>query len=243
MSVNYKMMVLFLLSGFLGLCADTIVPDRPGFSTGTYTVQPGKLNVEIGYNYTKTDETLPLMVLRTGITEKLEFNLMYDGLDFKHSDQGSYTWSSDLIVGVKYRLYESDLYNFTFMGYTSLPVDNTQDISSESMTPLVAFLWDYTLSDTVGLCGTLQGSTYYDNERVYDFQPAVGISFAHTDKFSSYLELYSIIPSSTAQRGENVLDGALIYLLSDDVQIDINAGLGLDKYSDDFVGFGVAVQF
>jgi len=26
-----------------------IVPDRPGFSTGAYTVKPGRLNIEFGY--------------------------------------------------------------------------------------------------------------------------------------------------------------------------------------------------
>jgi hypothetical protein len=45
---------------FLSLCAiqinalaadEPIVADRPDFSTGTYTVKPGKLNVELGYQY------------------------------------------------------------------------------------------------------------------------------------------------------------------------------------------------
>ncbi len=239
-----KTVAVFLFSGvLLNVNAETIVPDRPGFSTGTYTVQPKKLNVEIGYNYTKNDQTLPLMVLRTGVTNKLELDVMYDGLDIKHNDQKEYTWSSDLIIGAKYRVYESELYNITLMGLSSLPVDSTHNLSFKNMTPLAAVLWDYTFSENIGLFGTLQGSTYYDNERIYDFQPAVGASFTHTDKLGSYIELYSVIPSSSTQDTQKIIDGGFTYLINDDIQIDLNGGIGLNQESDDFVGFGVAIQF
>ena len=164
MKNSYKVALTFLFLGSVVLQSDIIVPDRPGFSTGTYTVQPKNINVELGYNYTKNDETLPLIVLRTGLTDKLELDIMYDGFDIKHNDQKKFTWSSDLIIGGKYRLLESELYNLIF--------------------------WDYTLFEDISLFGTLQGSTYYDIERVYDFQPAVGISFTHTDKL---VVIYNLI--------------------------------------------------
>jgi len=49
-----------IILAFFSLCAvqinalagdAPIVADRPGFSTGTYTVKPGKLNIELGYQY------------------------------------------------------------------------------------------------------------------------------------------------------------------------------------------------
>ena len=80
---------------FLSLCAvqvnafsadNPIVADRPGFSTGTYTVKPGKLNVELGYQYAfntnlnnKTTQTLPLLVLRTGLSSNVELDFHWDG--------------------------------------------------------------------------------------------------------------------------------------------------------------------
>lgn len=241
----FKIWVFFIF--FVLSCvdtqADTIIADRPGFSTGTYTVQPKKLNVELGYNYTKDTQTLPLVVLRTGITQKLEFDVMYDGLDINHNEQEKFTMSSDLIVGAKYRVYESDLYNITFMGLTSLPIGSDKSLTLRNMSPLLGVLWDYTLSAEVSLFGTIQGSTYYDNERVYDIQPAIGTSIAHTDKFGSFIELYSILPSSNQQNSELVLDGGFTYLLNNNIQIDINIGLGLNKTSDDFIGFGIATRF
>ncbi|MDF1876078.1 transporter [Sulfurimonas sp. SAG-AH-194-I05] len=243
MKYFHKVTLIFLFTGTVASLADTIVPDRPGFSTGTYTVQPKNLNIELGYNYTKNNETLPLVVLRTGLSNKLELDIMYDGFNINHNDQKQLTWSADFIVGIKYRLYESELYNLTFMGLTSLPVGDNRNISSKNITPLIGLLWDYTLYEDISLFGTLQGSTYYDNERIYDFQPAIGVSLAHTDKFGTYLEYYSIIHSSNNQDTQQVIGGGFTYLLSDDIQLDINTGLGLNSISDNSIGFGIAMQF
>ena len=63
-----------------------IVADRPGFSTGTYTVKPGKLNTEFGYQYAfntdgvdRNTQTLPQLNVRVGLSPKAELNLLWDG--------------------------------------------------------------------------------------------------------------------------------------------------------------------
>ena len=237
-----KITYVFVAISTIVLQADVIIADRPGFSTGTYTVGQKNLNVELGYNYTKNDQTLPLAVLRTGITDRLEFDMMYDGIMIQNNNTTS-SWSSDVTIGVKYRLYESELYNLTFMALTSLPMGDNRSISSKNTTPLMALLWDYTVSMDISLFGTLQGSTYYDKEQIYDFQPAVGISMMHTKKLGSYIEYYSVIPSSKYQDNQQVIDGGIIYFISDDIQLDLNGGIGLNSVSDDFIGFGIAMQF
>ena len=42
---------------------------------------------------------------------------------------------------------------------------------------------------------------------------------------------------------EIVMDGGITYLLSKDVQLDINAGVGLNDSSSNFIGFGIASRF
>ena len=70
-----------------------IVPDRPGFSTGTYTVKPGWFNVESGYQYAfnnnginYTTQTVPLLNLRIGISPKAELNFLWDGWNIQDED-------------------------------------------------------------------------------------------------------------------------------------------------------------
>ncbi|MDF1882446.1 transporter [Sulfurimonas sp. SAG-AH-194-C21] len=221
-----------------------IIADRPGFSTGTYTVQPGSLNVEMGYNYSKDVQTIPLMVLRTGITSDFELDIMYDGWDIKHSDGEQYSITSDIVIGGKYRIYESSLYNITFMGLTTLPIGSENTFKVQSISPFLAILWDYTLSEQTSLFGTLQSTSYMqDTQRIYDAQLALGASFSHTDKFGSFIEIYTIIPSEKQIGTESVFDGGFTYMLNDDVQLDINMGLGLNAISQNFIGAGVALQF
>ncbi|MEN4052694.1 transporter [Sulfurimonas sp. NWX79] len=225
-----------------------IIADRPGFSTGTYTVKPGKFNIEMGYNYTfdtfssqNNTQDFPLFELRTGVTEDIEFDFLWDGWsttkDFKESP------TSDITIGGKYSLIKNEKYNFTFMTLVTLPTDRQSSFKTENISPLIGLLWDYTLNETISFFGTFQSSTYRDEKRIYDFQPAAGITFSHTEKFASFIELYSIIPSSSIIPTEKVVDGGFTYLLQENIQLDINGGLGLNRESEDFFGLGIAIEF
>lgn len=228
-----------------------IVPDRPGFSTGTYTVKPGWFNVESGYQYAfnnngtnYTTQTVPLLSLRIGVSPKAELNLLWDGWNIQDDDnQPSDTSVSDLSVGGKYRLYESEQYNITALGLISLPVGSKLS-TSNNVDPLLGFLWDYSLSSNVSLFGVIQGSSFKsEGDRVYDIQPAIGASFSHTEKLGTFIEYYSIIPFDSQLNTQSVIDAGMTYLFNKDTQLDVNFGFGLNNASDNFVGFGIARQF
>ncbi|WP_297442244.1 transporter [Sulfurimonas sp.] len=224
---------------------DTIVPDRPGFSTGTYTVQPGRLNVEVGYDYTYNNttntQTMPLAVLRTGISEDLEFDFMWDGIYIEKSSSSEIQYSKIVTVGGKYRLIENDTYNISLMGLIGVPTDTS---NSKNMEYFAGLLWDYAYSDFLSFFGTLQSTSYKDNNlRVYDIELAIGSSFVHTDKLSTFLEIYTIQPQQEQIEKEDFMDGGVMYLISKNIQIDMNIGLGLNSHSDNYIGAGVAIQF
>jgi len=245
---------------FLSLCAvqinafpddGPIVADRPGFSTGTYTVKPGKLNVELGYQYAfntnaidRSTQTLPLLVLRTGLSSKVELDFLWDGWNIDDADnQPSDTSVADVSIGGKYRIHESSKYNLTVLGLLSLPIGSSPS-TSDNIDPLFGLLWDYFLSSQVSLFGVVQASSFkYEGDRVYDAQVAIGASFSHTDRIGTFIEIYSILPSEVKLDDEIVMDGGITYLLSKNVQLDINAGVGLNDSSNNFIGFGIASRF
>ncbi|WP_457598306.1 transporter [Hydrogenimonas sp.] len=228
--------------------AESVIADRPGFSTGTYSLRPGKYNIEIGYNYTfnKTSsendsQDFPLFELRTGVTERIEFDFLWNGWNMtKDFTKSSVT---DVAPGGKHRLVQNNRYNFTLMMLVTLPTGDQSDFHMKDVSPLVGLLWDYTVDERVSFFGTLQASTYREEQRIYDVQPAVGVSFAHTEIFGTFLEAYSILPCSSAVSEEYVIDGGLTYLLRDNIQLDINGGIGLNRESNGFVGFGIAIGF
>lgn len=230
---------------------DAIVPDRPGFSTGTQTIKPNIVNVELGYQYSynnhspqQSSQTFPQMVLRTGISENAEVDLLWDGINIDKED-GAETLHSkaDLFIGGKYKLVENDEYHFAAIGILSLPT-GTFPSTSGSTDPLVGLLWDYSISDDNTLFGTVQASSFtIDQNRAYDKRFSIGTSFSHTDALSSFVEFFTIMPSESSLHDIKTIDCGMAYLLTNDIQLDFNVGFGLNKYSSNFIGFGIATRF
>ncbi len=235
---------------------DPIVTDRPGFSTLTHTVKPGKINVELGYEYSSNNDRgvdqvtqmYPQLELRAGVTANTELSLYWTRLNTSvTNEQSSETTAADLSVGGKYRVHQSPEYNLTMLGWLSFHSGSSPS-TSDNIDPILALLWDYYLSSNVFLFGEVQGISYeLENEsiseRIYEAQLTIGSSFSHTDRLSSFIELYGTLPSSDNVAENLVLDGAFLYLLSKDVQIDFDAGVGLNSASNDFVGIGFSVRY
>lgn len=228
--------------------AQTVVADRPGFSTGTYTVTPGNFNVEMGYEAAfshddthRTTHTAPLLDVRVGLTSESEIDLMWSGWNIDHIAGNSITSTSDMAIGGKYRLVSQSQFNITALGILSLPTGNA---SSGKIDPTAAIVWDYTPLDTITVFGMVQFVSFTEDEnRNESIQPAIGLSFSHTEKLGTFIELYSDIPLGRNIQRADMIDAGFTYLLADSTQFDLNFGLSLDHRSDDFVGVGIAMRF
>ncbi len=228
------MLALALLPGIA--VAGPVVPDRPGFSTGTYTVQPGTVQVEAGIqssygrNVGDPDSyTAPLLNLRTGLTENMEFNLLWDGVQVVEEQGRDVAY---VMLGAKHRLVGSERYNFSLLGYLS--------VQENRLAPFLGLLWDRQLTEGTGLFGTLQfAQSVESGERKTNFQPAIGINFTHTGTLSTFVEVYSDMPLDAGQAA-SVFDAGIAWLPREHLQLDFNFGVSLDRRSEDFVGIGVA---
>lgn len=229
-----------------------IAPDRPGLATGTHTVSPGIVYLEMGYQYgfnrsgeDSATHTLPQLVLRTGLTNNMELDIIWDGWNQDHA-RGSQAERSiaDVTIGGKYRLHQSDAYNLTLMGLLSLPVGEEPSTSDE-VEPLLGLLWDYNLTDSAQLFGVIQANWLETEEsKSYtEAQLALGVGFGHTDKLSSFIEYYGAFPSEAGLPEEHIINGGLVYLVNNDLQLDISTGAGLNDDTGHFVSFGVAMRF
>lgn len=235
------------LNGATPTLAETVIADRPGFSTGTYTVEPGHFNVELGYEASfsnsgasRTTHTAPLTDVRVGVVPEMEIDLMWSGWSIDRVAGNSST--SDMAIGGKYRLVSQPQYNITALGVLSLPTGSTA--SSGEMNPTVALIWDYVLSDSVTAFGMAQvASSVESADRHYNLQPAVGLSFDLTDKLGTFVEFYSDKQLMPHTQRSDMMDTGITYLLTDSTQLDFSVGLSLDNRSDDFVGAGIAMRF
>ncbi len=232
------------------LPAETIQPDRPGFSTGTYTVAPGVTQLELGFqsdygnnNGDPDTFTAPLINVRVGLTPATELNILVDGWSRERTNSGGATSSSDMLLGVKHRLIMAEQYNVSLLGYVSLPTGNAPD--SGTLTPFLGLLWDYELDQNITAFGTLQFVSFVEGgQRSNNFQPAVGLSFSHTSKLSTYIEYYRDMSLNIrTARDVDMFDAGAAYLLTDNIQLDVNFGVSIDRYASDFFGAGFAIRF
>jgi hypothetical protein len=237
------------LCGAAAARAEGVVPDRPGFSTGTYTVDPGQVGVEVGYEmaFGNADSpgkrmTAPLLDLRIGATPDLEIDLMWTGWVTEHTAGRTSTASGDGMIAGKLSLSSSVHAHLSLLGGISLPSGSAA--SSGHVDPTLSLLWDYTLSDAVTAFGMLQFAGYRDegDHRVV-FQPAAGLSIALSDRLGSFVELYGDVPLGSGTQRSRMVDTGLTYLLTENLQLDFSLGLSLDRRADDFVGTGVAMLF
>ena len=228
-----------------------MISNRPSFTTSTYTVQPRDITLEMGYQYSfnynsigTNTSTTPLLDLRTGLTPNMEINLLWGGWNINRTDnQASQSTTSDVSVGSKYRLVKSDVYNLTLLGIVSFPTGSSSAISSQ-VDPTIGILWDRTLTSKISAFGTFQTTSFStQDQRVYDLQPALGISFAMKSALAAFIEYYSCIPLRADGIFQHAFDAGLTYLINNDLQWDINFAVGLNSQSDSYVGSGIAFRF
>lgn len=230
----------------------TLKADRPGFSTGTHAVTPGRLYLELGYHYSfsNSDELfnysqVPDFNLRIGVAEKLEIFLMWDGWSIAHGNQnnqvntGNGTEAGLPGLGAKYRLIRSDGYNLTLLGL----LEGTDAKNSFSFDPAIALTWDLELSGRFELFGLLQGgSETADAGNSFKTQIAVGLGFEISDRVEAFAEYYNV---ASPRKGEfsGGSEFGMMYLLTPEIQLDIYGGYGPASEAGYYTGLGIARRF
>ena len=100
---------------------------------------------------------------------------------------------------------------------------------------------DLSLDANLGVAAPTQGVG--DSERIYELFAAASLGIALTDRVGGFLEFYATVRGE-GEPDEHAVDGGFTYLLTDDVELDVSAGAGLDRTAPDyFVGAGISWRF
>ncbi len=235
MKIRFPLLLPLSLCAASALHAEPIVADRPGFSTGTYTVTPGHFNIELGFQGASGSRTVPLSNVRFGITPVTELAVQWGGWQ---ATDGT-TTVGDLTLGGKYRLLDSKALKLSLLGSLTLPSGNGHPADSRAA-PLAALLWNHAPS---GLFGMFQIASSNQLALQTSLQTAIGASFSHTAQLGSYLELFADHPLNHAGNDSVMLDGGYAYLLDERTQLDLHLGLDVNGNAANFIGFGYARSY
>lgn len=243
-----------------------LVTDRPDQTESAVTVRPGAVQVETGLTFTQDAESgtrvrhveLPSTLIRIGVVDRLEARIGFAGWQRAEERVAGTTATADgigdLDLGVKIRLADEarGRPELALIAATSLPV-GADGFGSERSDPTVLIAAANTLSDVVGIGYNvgLQWSTVGSGEAAPD--PSlntmvhalytVAFGFALAENVGAFAEAFGAVGLESGAPDPVSLDGGLTFGIRDNVQLDISAGVGLNRAADDwFVGAGVAIR-
>jgi hypothetical protein len=227
----------------------TISADRPGFSTSPQTVPAGRLQIEGGYQFTADrgvdNHAMPLLLLRAGLTKKLELRISWDGLSWTENNGRFKSAASDMSLGLKAQLSEQTrlLPALGVLGVLSFPTGHGSSTSNR-VDPTGGLLWNHDLAAGLGIFGTvLLSSVTGDDGRFFEAANAIGVSLPLNARFGSFVEYFGVYRKGGSGPAHN-LNGGLTCLLNDNLQLDLNGGFGMNGRADDyFLGPGLAFRF
>ena len=237
---------------------EPLVTDRPDFTEASTTVGRGVAQFEFGYTYTYDDDgtaqtrshSAPEVLLRLGVlAEWLELRVAYNYGDVLETPGvGPATvanGSEDLFLGLKIALTpQVEL----LPELALIPQMTDPGLTDGEVLPGVNWIYSWEVNDFISTGGSSQYNRAIDEatSAAYgEFAQSWTIAYTLTERFGAYTEWFVLVPDGAdSVRTEHYFNGGFTFLLSNDVQFDIRAGVGASEASDDyFLGSGMSVRF
>ena len=235
--------------------------DRPDFTESPKTVGKGVVQLETGYTFTSDSEggvhtanhSFPETLLRVGVlADWLEFRAEWN-YEIQRTRVGgvseTQSGADDLVLGFKIALTEQQC----CLPETGIILDLSFPTGGDAFTtgevqPGVNYCYSWELDKEWSLSGsTAIGGAADDvtNDPYAEFTQSLSLEQTWSEKLHSFTEWYVLSPiSADTNRPQNYFNAGFTYLINNDVQWDIRAGVGLNEAADNFfAGSGISFRF
>lgn len=240
---------------------EPIITDRPDFTESSVTVGRGVVQLETGYTYVSDDDgvtsfrahSAPEALLRVGVlADWFELRVGYTWLEETTNDpidgRTTISGSDDLYLGVKLALtgQEGILPEMALVPQMRVP-SGSSDITAGETLPGLNWLYGWDLTEIISMGGQTQANRRLDDvtgDPYLEFSQSWTINYSLADRLGAYTEWFCFAPDGAdTNHNENYFDGGFTFLITDDIQADIRAGVGLnDAAADMFTGAGLSIR-
>lgn len=239
--------------------AEPLVTDRPDFTEASSTVGLGVAQLEGGYTYSYdssdtgrfSGHSYPEALLRVGIlAEWLEARVAWNHASEDASVFGAGRVASsgaeDLYLGAKWALtgQAGMLPEMAIITQMTVPTGSENYTAGETL-PGLCWLYGWDVNDWISTGGTTQINRAIDSgtSRPFaEFAQSWTIGYSLTERVGAYTEWFAICPDGAdTDHNQNYANGGFTFLVNNNLQLDIRAGVGLNEAADDlFTGAGFA---
>lgn len=239
---------------------EPLASDRPDFTEASSTVGRGVVQLEMGYTYVADDEgpvhnhthSYPELLARIGVfADWLEFRIAYSHasslVDPGQLPVDSVSGGEDLYLGFKLMLtpQEGLLPEMSIMPQWTVPTGHNE-FSADIVLPGISWLYGWDINDFLSTAGSTQINKAVDDlgEIYHELAQSWTIGYTFTDWWGGYTEWFVLVPSgSDVARTQHYFNGGFIFPVTNNLQFDVRAGVGLSDASDDyFAGAGMVVR-
>jgi hypothetical protein len=234
---------------------EPIITDRPDFTESTQTVPQGMIQIEGGYTYLhtgpeKTDSSGEVLI-RVPAGGKTEVRLELPNYARVRAAGGRTSGFEDGSVGFK-RVLAKGSNEFglkrprvSVIGSATLP-GGSRVFRQNGLQPEVKLLLGADLSERVSLsCNFNYASLKDGSDRYSEISASLSAGVGLSDRVGTFLEVFAFAPSG-GRENTRYVNGGFTYLVNNDFQLDVRAGVGLGNKvdgSDFFLGAGAARRF
>jgi len=239
---------------------EPLASDRPDFTEASSTVGRGVIQLEMGYTYISDDDgpnhthshSYPELLTRIGVfADWLEFRIAYNHAtvteDFAQLPINNFSGGEDLYLGFKIMLtpQEGILPEMSIMPQWTVPT-GADAFTADIVLPGVSWLYGWDINEFLSTAGSTQvNKAVDDSDEIYhELAQSWTIGYTFTDRWGGYTEWFVLVPSgSDVARTQHYFNGGFILRVTNNLQFDIRAGVGLSDASDDFfTGAGMVVR-
>lgn len=240
-----------------------LITDRPDQTESSSVAPVGYFQWETGWTYSEfgdherfKNHSFPETLWRYGLIDNLELRFGFMGYNWEEADGTDNSSMSDdgcgdTEIGMKLRLWEEDGWRpeTAVLTHLSLPTGK-EAFSSNRTDPSYRLAFSHTLTDDLSLGYNLAQNWVTDENDLGDrdtrsvlaYSAVLGLGV--TEELGTFIEFFGESATGKSDGPANSIDFGWTYLLSDNLQIDMLAGIGLsDKAADWFIGTGVVYRF
>jgi len=234
-----------------------LVTDRPDFTESSDVVGRGIVQFEMGTTFESDGQaeardralTVPLGLMRVGVSRRLELRLSSDGYVVNSLGAGFAKATSrgqaDIEVGAKYVFRETGQGGFAFAVIPMMSLPTGNDVfSSGTVDPTVKFTWATALPRDFSLSGNVNVSRLGDDLGRYT-EHAVSASLGHDLKagWGGYWEVYGFMPQGRPGSAAWTVNTGISHPIGGNAQVDFELGRGVTNAAPDwFFGTGLGIR-
>ncbi len=221
-----------------------------GFMGRLVDLARGRVMVEGGYAYvsessagtTITEHVVPDMLLRVGLTERLEVRIGWPGVSVINRDEtsgsSSTTTTLDPNVGFMFDLWPEDGWvpQTAILGSVPLTLEGNR-FAMSSLQPVSEVLYQWSLTDRLSVGGASGLALYRDDgDRYLQWQQSVDADYLLRDRLGIFSQWQVLADDGSAQDAtRHLLSAGLSWLCTDRLQITWRMGAGLNNSSPDLL--------